>query len=108
MPGVKGMKHTRARRTTARHKMWQSMIIKPRFDIPYICITSGAGHEHAKKYVRMLERHGIIARLPGGANGQPGVFNAYRLVRNSGPDHPVRCDRCGRPLGQPCEEVTHE
>jgi len=90
MPGVKGMKRTPPR-NSARQKMWQTIRIKRRFDIRDLLITvPGAKADNARKLLNLLEQEGYIARITGYVTGRGGVYQGYRLIRDSGPECPVK------------------
>lgn len=98
MPGVKGMQRKKSTRGTARAKAWQSMRIFKRFTIPDLCRTSGAGLNNLQRYLRLLLIHGFVAEIGDYRGGRPGSAKYYRLVRDTGPSHPVWCGRCEQPL----------
>ena len=112
MPGIKGMTPAVPVSKALRNKVWQSMRILRRFTISDLCRTSGAKRSNVRKFVKRLEVHGYIAQQGGYTSGRAGVFRGLRLVKDIGPHYPMRCDKCGRPLGQPCisqhEESSHE
>ena len=103
MPGIKGMTSARPRAGAVRSKIWRSMRIFRRFNLPDLCRTTDAKVSNARKFVVSLAAHGYIAPLGGFVSGQPGSYQAWRLVDDCGPNYPMRCRRCGRPLGAPCE-----
>ncbi len=100
MAGIKGMKAARPRPNTARARIWQSIRIMRRFTIPDLCRTANAGRWNVKKFVQGLERHGYIAGQKGFCPGRPGVHKVWRLINDTGPEHPLHCDQCGRPVGE--------
>lgn len=112
MPGIKGMSHTTPRPGAVRNKVWQSMRILRRFTISDLCRTSGASRVNVRKFINRLEAHGYVTQQGDYTGGRAGVFRGLRLVKDIGPHYPTRCDKCGRPLGQPCisqhEESSHE
>ena len=108
MPGIKGMTPTIPNRGKVRGKVWQSMRILRRFTVADLCRTSGAKRSNVRKFVKRLEVHGYIAQQGSFAGGRPGVFRGLRLVKDTGPLHPMRCDICGRPLCDPCEKLQEE
>jgi hypothetical protein len=103
MAGVKGMVALRPKQGTTRCKVWQSMRILRRFTIPDLCRTSGGSISNVRKFVRALATHGYVAAYGDYVSGRPGLYQAWRLVRNIGKDYPTVCDRCGNVLGKPCE-----
>ena len=102
MSGIKGMTPRSPKPTAVRRKVWQSMRIMRRFTITDLCRTSGAKRENVRKFVKRLETHGYIAQVGEYTKGRAGVFRGLRLVKDTGPDHPMHCDVCGRSLNQPC------
>jgi hypothetical protein len=104
MPGVKGMVSRRPRVGAVRQKIWQSMRVHIRFTTPDLCRSSGAAINNTRKFIRRLEAHGYVAKLDGYISGRSGSYQGYRLVRGiDRPYYPTRCERCGQPLGDPCE-----
>lgn len=101
MAGVKGMPR-RQKRGTARCKMWQTMRIMRRFALPDLCRTTGATVSNARKFVLRLREHGYVRPDGSYTGGQAGVYQAWRLVRDIGPDYPTLCRDCGRPIGERC------
>jgi Fe2+ or Zn2+ uptake regulation protein len=103
MAGTKGMKHTKNRAGTLRARAWQSMRILRRFSVADLCRTVAidpleSDYQNLKKWVRMLFVHGVVSK-----EGRPlfrtaGDFQSYRLRRDSGPDHPLVCERCGQSI----------
>ncbi len=111
MPGIKGMKRKKSTKGTDRSKAWQSMRIFKRFSIHDLMRTSGAKQNNLQRYLRQLRIHSIIAQVGEYKGGRPGAVKQYRLVRDLGPDHPVRCEICDRPLtAKECkpEEENHD
>lgn len=115
MPGVKGMVHSKTRDNVFRGKVWQSMRVKRRFTMPDLCRTSTEKYEQScyeniKKWVKKLENHGYVEKTGPRTFRRVGEFQAYRLVRETGPVHPVTCDKCGKSLSaKECKrEVKHE
>ena len=104
MPGKKGMVNSKPRRNAVRRKVWQSMRIMRRFTTPDLCRTASATESNVRKFVRRLAIHGYVAVQTKNQSGFAGSRTVWRLVRDVGPDYPMRCDRCGRPLGAPCEK----
>ncbi len=103
MAGKKGMKCP-SRPGAARRKVWQSMRIMRQFTIADLCRTSCAKRNNVRKFMAGLSRHGYIARFGKYVSGRAGSYQPWRLVRDTGPRHPVTCDRCGNALGKPCEK----
>lgn len=103
MAGKKGMIAGKPGRNSVRLKAWQSMRILRRFTIPDLCRTAGARTNNMRKFVRALARHGYVGKFGGYVSGRSGDYQAWRLIRDTGPDYPLRCERCGDPLGYPCK-----
>lgn len=104
MAGKSGQVQYRRKPGTARAGIWMVMRILRSFTVPDLARTSGANEENCAKYVRALVRHGFVRKRPGFRGGRLGVYQSYMLVRNTGPDHPIMCDLCGRNLGYKCKE----
>ncbi len=102
MPGVKGMSAAIPRRGLRRN-IWRSMRILRTFTIADLCRTAGARRENVRKFVKRLEIHGYVVQQGEFISGRPGVYRGLRLVKDIGPQYPTRCERCGRPLGSPCQ-----
>ena len=102
MPGIPGMVPQRPNKT-GRSAVWQSMRILRRFTLPDLCRTASAKENNVGKFVRRLYAHGYVALQSENISGMAGSHKVWRLVRDIGPHHPMRCDRCGRPLGEKCE-----
>lgn len=109
MPGVKGMTHSKHRVGTLRARAWNSMRILRRFTLPDLCRTSAidttdGDYENLKKWVRRLETHGVVAKEGPARFRTAGDYQLYRLVRDSGPFHPLVCSRCKAGISIPrCE-----
>ena len=103
MPGIQGMTTRRPRMNAVRRRVWQSMRILRRFTLPDLCRTASASMSNVRKFVRRLESHGYVAKHGRFVGGRAGEYQAWRLVHDIGPDYPMRCERCGRPLGETCE-----
>ncbi len=108
MAGIKGMVASSPRKNTSRRKVWQSMRILRRFSVPDLCRTSGAKTNNVRKFVLGLLKHGYVAKISDNLSGHAGSYHAYRLVRDVGPEYPMRCERCGNPLGKKCREEGDE
>jgi hypothetical protein len=106
MPGVKGMVESKPRPAAVRNRIWKSIRILRRFTQPDLVRTSPpASIDNVRKFLKRLEVHGYVAKTGCFTGGRPGRYQSYRLVRDHGPTHPLRCERCGRPL---CEKCTPE
>jgi hypothetical protein len=102
MSGVKGMIQLAPKKNTLRRKIWQSMRILRRFTVGDLCRTTGAKRYNVRKFVKRLERHGYIVQVGEYRGGRIGAFRGLRLVKDIGPEYPVRCEVCGKGLGGPC------
>jgi hypothetical protein len=105
--GIKGMVASKPRQNGVRRKVWQSMRILRRFTIPDLCRTSGASVSNVRKFVRHLARHGYVARQGTYVSGRPGSYQGWRLVKNIGPEYPLRCEICGNPMSEVCRPKDH-
>ena len=108
MPGIKGMTAGAPREGALRNKIWQSMRILRRFCIADLCRTAGATRGNVRKFVKRLEIHGYIAQDGTYVGGRAGEFRPLRLVRDTGPHYPMRCQHCGRHLGDACKIESEE
>lgn len=98
MPGKPETKIAGYFENTARRRIWTAMRILRCFTAPEICTASGAGLSNTRRYISLLLTHGFIRVDGSRTGGLPGVYTRYRLVKNPGPDHPVRCGACGQSL----------
>lgn len=98
MAGKAGMKRKRSTENTDRHHIWQAIRILRTFTAPKLCAVSGAKLDNVWTYMRRLAAHGYIIKDGNAVMGRPGSAQRYRLVRNTGPDHPVFCDKCGQSI----------
>lgn len=103
MAGKIGMKRPSSAQV-ARRKVWQSMRIMRRFTIADLCRTSGAENNNVLRFLHGLQKHGYVASFGQYISGRAGSYKSWRLMRDTGPDHPVRCDRCGNALQKPCKK----
>jgi len=94
MGSVKGMKRGQ-RISPVRRNMWRSMRIMRRFAVADLQRTASAEYWSAVKWLTMLQKHGYVECTRPGAPGRPAE---YRLVKDAGPEYPLRCDACGRQL----------
>lgn len=104
------MQHRKHRAGTLRARAWQSMRILRRFTVADLCRTSAVDaletdYDNLKKWVRMLCIHGVVIK-----EGRPrfrtaGDYQIYRLRHDSGPTHPLVCERCGKSISsKKCEK----
>lgn len=98
------------RANAVRNRIWKSIRILRAFTQPDLVRTSPpATIGNVRKFVKRLEIHGYVAKTGGYIGGQAGRYQGYRLVVDNGATYPVRCARCGNPLGSPCsKEDRHE
>lgn len=90
MAGKKGMIHQSPDTTCLRQKMWQSMRILKRFNLPDILRTvPGATMTNARKFFTRLETCGYIGRIGSYVSGRPGEYKAYALLKDTGPVMPA-------------------
>ncbi|HYW03586.1 MAG TPA: hypothetical protein VFA86_06540 [Gammaproteobacteria bacterium] len=90
------------RATSARSRIWQSMRVLRRFDVPQLMATAEASRNNVGRFVLGLRRAGVIRVVRQHCNGHAGDCAVYQLVRNLGPHAPrVRIDgTCWDPNGQ--------
>ena len=98
------MVYSKPRRGAVRCKIWQSMRILRRFTIPDLCRTACARESNVKKFLKNMTTHGYVTRHGSYVSGRKGSYQAFRLVRDIGPDYPLVCDKCGRKTNEPCEK----
>ncbi len=104
MAGKKGRKRLSSARA-ARRKIWQSMRIMRRFTMADLCRTSGAQISNVSKFIFLLKKHGYISPFGQYTRGRAGSYKSYRLIKDTGPEHPVLCNKCGNPLSHKCEKT---
>lgn len=104
MPGIKGMTAAKPRSNAQRRKIWQSMRIMRRFTIPDLCRTAGTRRSNTRKFLLRLVVHGYAAPFGTFTGGRAGEYQSWRIVKDTGPDYPLRCEICGRALCEPCEK----
>lgn len=102
MPGVKGMTNRRPRNNAIRITIWENMRILRKFTIPELCMTTGSKVNNTRKFIRRLAEHGYVAKMGRHVPGRAGSYQGWQVVKDPGPVYPMRCDECGRPLGEPC------
>lgn len=76
------------RHPCARDRIWQSMRIMRIFTLPDLVATADAGKANARKYIRGLMRAGYLTVAKKKREGSKGGYEAYHLVRDSGPRAP--------------------
>lgn len=109
MSGKPGQMHRQPKAGTDRRLIWQSMRILKRFTLPDLMRTSGAGLDNAKKFAAALTRHGYLRDNEDWRRGEPGSFKSWSLRINPGPDYPLVCARCGRPItSRECVEPANQ
>jgi hypothetical protein len=112
MPGIKGMTHAAPNKRALRNKIWQSMRILRRFTLADLSRTSGATRTNVRKFVKRLEAHGYVVQHGPYVRGRAGIYRGLRLVKDTGPFYPLRCNTCGRSMSEPCapehKETLHE
>jgi len=86
----KPVRTRRAKTTSLRQKMWQSMRIMKRFSIPDIMRTvPGSTYTNVCKFFNRLEKSGYIGKVGVYVSGRSGEFQGYALLKDSGPIMPV-------------------
>lgn len=109
MTAVKGQVYSQPKQGTVRHMAWRSMRILRVFTTATVCrATPGAQRGNVKAFIAKLVRHGYVRRQGTYHICQPGQCQQYRLVKDTGPNYPTRCERCGRPLGERCKGESDE
>jgi hypothetical protein len=95
MAGKKGVQHKPDTNST-RQKMWRSMRIFKRFDIPSIMRTvPDSTYCNTRKFFKQLETQGIVAKVGQYTSGRAGEYQGYVLLKDIGPDMPgPRFDPC--------------
>lgn len=89
MAGMSGMKR-KANSTCFRQKMWQSMRILKRFSIPDVLRTvPGTSYSNAINFFGRLEKAGFIGKVGSYISGRAGEYQAYALLKDTGPVMPV-------------------
>lgn len=100
MAGKKGQIRRKATIKTERQRAWNSVRIYAKggqaFGVGDLVITSGAKRPNLHRWIPQLVRHGILRAV--GGRVVRGTHAKYRLSRDTGPVHPLVCDRCGKPL----------
>ena len=85
------------RRPSGRQRMWTSMRVLKRFDLPTLMMTAEVSRRSAETYINNLSRAGYLRTLARG-NSACGTWSNYQLVRRSGPRAPaVNHSRAGTP-----------
>jgi hypothetical protein len=71
--------------------MWTSMRVLRVFTVADLVTTAEVTQRAAREYVRLLVAAGYLMRLGrvAGSRGCIGAWMEYRLVRNTGPHHPI-------------------
>lgn len=87
----------RSRGDTTRRKAWKSIRILRHFTVAGVCRTvPDSKYANIYKFVAALARHGYIVPEGNFRAGRSGEFMSFRLVRDTGPEHPSICERCGQ------------
>lgn len=90
MAGKIGMKMA-PKRNSMRQQMWRTMRIKRRFDLRDLLVTvPGAKADNARRLLNLLEKGGYVEVFSGYVSGRPGARKGYRLMKDAGPDCPVK------------------
>jgi hypothetical protein len=80
-------------------KAWRSMRILRQWSIPAVVSTIEGGTVcSVAKFVKALERHGMVEKLPGYKKGRAGDHQIYRIYQklSDQPVYPQICDLCGQ------------
>ncbi len=80
---------------TLRQKMWKSIRIMKRFNIPDIIRTvPKTSYNGTAKYIGLLEKAGFVGKVGTYVSGRAGEYQGYVLLKDAGPIMPVlRSDR---------------
>jgi len=75
------------------------MRILRKFSKPQLAIASNVHIDLVNYYVRILLRSNVIVKFQKRANGQPGVYDVYRIARDLGPIAP-KCENIKQLIAQ--------
>ena len=89
MARVRGAYST-ASQGPALGRVWQCMRVMRRFTRGQLMTTAEAGETAVQKYVRALADAGYLRLVAPRVNGRPGSQDEWQLVRDSGPQPPIR------------------
>ncbi len=81
-------------RTTARQRIWASIRILKRFDVPTLQITAEASRRAVETYINALMRAGYVRRVTRGHH-KAGSWSVYQLALNTGRRAPAVTQRDG-------------
>ena len=70
---------------SGRQRLWAAMRVLKELDLKTLCLAAEAGEKGAVEFIGALARTGYIVALP----RQLREDTRYKLVRNTGPKHPV-------------------
>lgn len=71
-------------------QVWQSMRVLRRFTTADLLTTAACGQSQVHKYCRALARTGYLRLHLARVSGRPGSRDVWLLVRDSGPEAPIR------------------
>lgn len=79
---------------SGRKRMWQSMRILTEFDAGQVASTADVSLSSARSYISILKKAGFIfvvkgAPRSGNAIERAGESTIFRLLKNTGPNHPI-------------------
>jgi DNA-binding IclR family transcriptional regulator len=82
------------RKPSQRQRIWTSMRILKRFDVPALSISAEAARRTVETYLNALMRAGYIERVSRGSH-KAGTWSVYRLSRDTGRKSPAVTQRAG-------------
>lgn len=90
MAGKRGQRRRSPDSTCLRQKMWQSMRIMKRFSrVDIMRTVPGATVTNINKFFARLEVCGYIGKIGSYVSGRAGEYQAYALLKDTGPVMPV-------------------
>jgi len=80
--------------SSGRKRMWQSMRILNEFDAGQVASTADVSLSSARSYISILKKAGFVfvvkhAPRSGSAIDRAGETTIYRMLKNTGPNHPI-------------------
>lgn len=76
--------------SVATQKVWQAMRVLRRFTVADLVATAEVGESLARKYVRALAQAGHLVNARPRVSGRPGSWELWQLLRDSGPQAPIK------------------
>jgi hypothetical protein len=87
--GRKGQRRRRMAPDSARARVWKAMRIMRTFTRSDLMAVAEATRDNLDRYIPALERAEYLIRARDKLNGVPAGHIIYRLVRDTGPSHPI-------------------